>query len=1510
MTVLLLQQAKNLLALLARAQTNWFTKLQELDTKLRCVNGDALLAGLTKVCLPECPPAVRSTVYMRWTRMLIHENWYTDEDDVATIEDLLSTHDQQETWCRLGLPRDAYLLQSASMAFTASTDVPLVFDPDGYFLSLMEAMSQFSSHKKLSVEDPAFLFRASQALLDGHAVLVVDVDVPIQQQVIAFMDYLSEIRSVYQQRTMHSDHDVKKDREVRAFFITRSPLKGLQLTARKLVRAIGFQATPATIEQRVLLAVLKNQGSALYTQEVSVRATIARLQRDLSETNDKMVQSVIDIDMETVLEDDDLVETLNQCHEHTAQLSEELSQCLQSKATLQEQRTIYQVLSRRGVALYRWISLLEKFHPNYRWALSTYLQLVREQLDHEAAFQRQEEERSTENQSQGENIMTEENTQSNKDFSDVYVSHHEDTHVTEQLNPSELSQSISSLCPDASSGTSHDSPTKDNNGMKAVEPAIHTHLRPDDAIIYTASIGSVMSADGNDVKGSSTTAQDRGLSLSNSGEHNTITSHLNELNSKSNVTLSVSHSSKQQIKQSQKRAKSSRGNSVNSQVKRSPSPVTCDISSRKTSQTMNQQANEVLDLESCCSERGTTECNSGDCSYHVVGMPHRQVLDNCVPQVNNTSKDNSYPIVGSEINPVSRIRSPESELNGINCVLNASASLSQSQLSRSLNITQRESPTPPQASGRSKSTSSLYSACSNLPLHDSHLTAIDNSRKRSVSQTDSMRQDVFGNSAMLAQRIEALTKAVTRTIVNKILRGISGKHVGAALYLLGFVLSDKVADSHCILMGHLYNDAINDCDAHLTAGDSLAHPFDIVQFVSAAGKNIKTLCEDLSYSCNIFPAHHRQSTSISSESQNGDSFFETETFQKEYHPTNSGVLTRSQQFEEASDRTTISERVLDNTHMMSPDHVHDSKHRLPTVLRERLAALHCILKIPHPTLVPEFTSWILLHLKNAKFCGDAEITIETNSSRISGPLPIDMIQQVPLRTGYLIITSLYSESSLAGHTERLIRIALSDFMDLSMLRVSTPSSLISKVYMERGCTQPLVVMEDDSETLPVASWILSQAKDHAGGRNVREIFSRAHPEEWVISNVQNAAIQGDWILLHDVQEYPSLLTRLESMIQIWQARELPRNERPSATARLWIVGNDRHVLPQGFQSKCTRIHLTAIPDFQYRVNALFFGACQDLIKLCNDESITSTTGRGDPRGRGLRTFMGPSSSSRNTRTNALAGAQSGSSGLNMSSPSPSTGFEVSSLRRSHFRGTGTVLSGVSMTGPTTGTIGHAGNSTMSLTATSLVTRLTLQMMDIQNMTASQKQLLMRLLFGICCLHARLELHQLKEQALLRVQKAALNNQINHSESKLDLHSRSEDVNYLNRNTRFNDFGHLPNSALELGSDCYCTQQPLPSFTHVRDFVLSVFLGNPASYNTVAVIIEDVLYPKSNFRVQWDLLCGPHPQQTTGLQVFSDIETVVIDPNTSSRSEYANAISQLPNIVDASRLFAVLSVTPT
>ena len=1776
-TLALLHHAKSLLTHLGRAQELWFTQLEKVDHKLRCLDADCLLAGLTQVCLPECPPEVRTAVFSRWVSDLTNSHWYANDEPTATrIEDILSTHDQQETWCRLGLPRDAYLMQGAAMAFSESSDVPLVYDPDGYFLSLMKAVSQFSSHALLSANHPEFQLRATQALLDGRTLIVVDVEVPLQPQVVAFVEHMAQVQA--QQRRaaaaqlsttitntmtmasgspsaklrrdsrlhkggVHSassatragggrghkrkskrrqrlrqafaalgledllddggaddddgadddgvgnddddDDGVGDDRgdsnnvgagsgvqqakadsppattitgeqtstgadgsgsgggggggggaagEVRTFLITRQALDQLQLGPRKLLRAIRFHATAATIEQKVLLAVLKNQGSALYAQEVSVRADMARLQRDMTETNDKMLQSIIDIDMATVLEDDDLVESLNQCHEHTHELQEAMNRCEMSERMLVKQRQAYQPLSQRGVLLYEWVVALQRIDDNYAWPLGSYLQLVREQLEldaehrhqqqeHEAELKREqeakeqlrrekeeEEQKRLQQQQQGvdEGWGSKDGRSSGRNGGALQQQSGESNDSTISSNGSGRGRGHGDRDRDGDDEEEEDNDDGDDDASSPKKKVLRKRRGQGKA--SRAATGNDADHDDDDDNDDGGEDDDEGDAAGGDDD---------------NEKGAVAGAAKDGAGDGTKTGRSSPHKRENARSK----------SSGHT--------------------RAKSRGRSHQQQYH-----HEHVVPRVGPAIDVADHTDESTLTSLRTTSGSTLRSGRGSrtITSMGEQTMASVASVASVVSRTGGAS-RTSTAPGTATGTGTGmglTGESRGAAS--------ATAGAN------GQSDAVQP--------LETRIASITKSVTGRIVNRVLRGVSGRHTASALFLLADFLceSTKAAASNAMLHDAIFGAALDACDVDLRSGRSVCLPFDAVKFwrehaeggggsgatrtqpSSPASKHRggqsqqspkeKTAARDTGAktggadvhakdsNSGAFDGHGRDSIgSVSSVGgmTRGDSVMSLASIGSRHsrdnlfgawlgplpswddvlaspeldtvmeavrafgqarkhrssEPNNpnsvggsgsgsSGGMTPAQlralrkdsilgkspalarvamegqmmqqQQQQQQQPLPASASLSSFASLASPasatslrrasmgvearDAIARRLTRLPPTTRAILASLHAVLKSAHPAVVPRLVFWLVhsRHLHVAEHRGpqtgdakDTKDTKDTNAStagasglhrgqsgrnssprrvleidpqtgRICGPLPLSVLKLLPFRVAVLVTAAVFDPALVPSHVAELVRSALAAKVSLRKLRANDTAGLIGKVYQERGCTRPLVLLEDDTETLPVAAWVINEAKQHASSRKVREIFTGAHDEEWVVSGVNGAAIRGSWIITHDAHRFPSLLGRLEELVRAWQAGDLPRSERPSATSRLWLICDSSFKLPSSLLSITTRVHMTSLPNFKYRVEALFLGACRDLIKLCLGEASGSgptgarsligkrygggtITGRGQNRNRSRSRSVGPASnpgrdemsqSQSPQRGGAAApvrlalhrasGNGSGSGGGSFGAGSSSTGTGTGTTRLTASTGSG--LSGTGM-----GFGGGASSSGLSLTATSLVTRLAMQMMDIQNMTTTQKQLLLRLLFGVSCLHARLELEQFARES------------VRASEARL--------------------------AAGESG-DAAAPLWNLPNFTHVRDFLVSVFLGNPSSHATAAVVVQDVLYRETAVRVDWDGLCKSLARSNRdAVSVFTDVDTVVIDPSAETREDYVGAISRLPQRVDASPLISVL-----
>uniref|UniRef100_A0A8D0CER9 Dynein cytoplasmic 2 heavy chain 1 n=1 Tax=Scleropages formosus TaxID=113540 RepID=A0A8D0CER9_SCLFO len=185
------------------------------------------------------------------------------------------------------------------------------------------------------------------------------------------------------------DKVVDYNEEFRLFLATRNPNPLIPPDAASMVTKVNFTTTRAGLQGQLLALTIQQEKPDLETektrllqQEEDMKIQLAKLEESLLET--------LATAQGNILENKELIESLNQTKSSSALIQESLSESHHLQASLDQERDAYLPLAESASKMYFVITDLSKINNMYRFSLAAFLRIF------QRALQTKEESRSTE----------------------------------------------------------------------------------------------------------------------------------------------------------------------------------------------------------------------------------------------------------------------------------------------------------------------------------------------------------------------------------------------------------------------------------------------------------------------------------------------------------------------------------------------------------------------------------------------------------------------------------------------------------------------------------------------------------------------------------------------------------------------------------------------------------------------------------------------------------------------------------------------------------------------------------------------------------------------------------------------------------------------------------------------------------------------------------------------------------------------------------------------------------
>uniref|UniRef100_A0A803XTA0 Dynein heavy chain ATP-binding dynein motor region domain-containing protein n=1 Tax=Meleagris gallopavo TaxID=9103 RepID=A0A803XTA0_MELGA len=170
--------------------------------------------------------------------------------------------------------------------------------------------------------------------------------------------------------------------EFRLFLSTRNPNPLIPPDASSIVMEVNFTTTGSGLRGQLLALTiqhekpdLEEQKTKLLQQEEEKKIQLAKLEESLLET--------LATSQGNILENKDLIESLNQTKASSALIQESLAESHRLQSSLDQERNAYLPLAESASKMYFIISDLSKINNMYRFSLAAFLRLFQRALQSE-----------------------------------------------------------------------------------------------------------------------------------------------------------------------------------------------------------------------------------------------------------------------------------------------------------------------------------------------------------------------------------------------------------------------------------------------------------------------------------------------------------------------------------------------------------------------------------------------------------------------------------------------------------------------------------------------------------------------------------------------------------------------------------------------------------------------------------------------------------------------------------------------------------------------------------------------------------------------------------------------------------------------------------------------------------------------------------------------------------------------------------------------------------------------
>ncbi|OAJ44270.1 hypothetical protein BDEG_27524 [Batrachochytrium dendrobatidis JEL423] len=364
-----LSRASKLTLALADEQIRWTDSVERLNLQIELLVGNIFLSAACVAYFGAFTSNYRSELVQRWivncqsAGIPVSENFHLLEHlaDPAVVRD----------WNIQGLPADALSIENGILV-TRGRRWPLMIDPQGQANRWIRNM-EGSELKVIKLSEPKFLRSLENAIRTGQAVLLEDVG---EQLDPALEPLLLKQTTRQGGRVLMKlgDSFVEYDRNFKLYITTKLPNPHYLPEVCIKVTIINFIVTKIGLEGQLLADVVKLEQPELEEQRNSLIVNIAADKKQLKDIEEKILKMLFN-SQGNILDDEDLISTLNQSKMTSAAINERVLQAEQTEQDINLAREKYRPVAIRGSVLYFVIADLAEIDPMYQFSLKYFANL-------------------------------------------------------------------------------------------------------------------------------------------------------------------------------------------------------------------------------------------------------------------------------------------------------------------------------------------------------------------------------------------------------------------------------------------------------------------------------------------------------------------------------------------------------------------------------------------------------------------------------------------------------------------------------------------------------------------------------------------------------------------------------------------------------------------------------------------------------------------------------------------------------------------------------------------------------------------------------------------------------------------------------------------------------------------------------------------------------------------------------------------------------------------------------
>ncbi|XP_018800561.1 PREDICTED: dynein heavy chain 6, axonemal [Bactrocera latifrons] len=365
-----INRAGRLTSALSEEEIRWKETVKTLTQDLQCVPGDVLVSAACVAYLGAFSTEYRDEMCTQWVAKC-QEQQIPSSGEFFLLKVLGDPYEMRQ-WTMDGLPKDTVSIENGLYA-TRALRWPLMIDPQEQANRWIRNMEKANGLIVCKMTDGTLLRTLENAVRQGFPVLLEDIDENIDPS----------IRPILQRETyVHEGRVYLKLGDV---VIDYDPHFKLYMTTKLAnphylpeicinVTLVNFLVTESGLEDQLLADIVAIELPAMEIQRNDLIVKINTDKQQLLALEDKVLKLLYN-SQGNILDDEELVETLNDAKETSLIIATRLIDTEETEKVITATREKYRSLASRGAILYFVVAGLADVDPMYQYSLKYFSQV-------------------------------------------------------------------------------------------------------------------------------------------------------------------------------------------------------------------------------------------------------------------------------------------------------------------------------------------------------------------------------------------------------------------------------------------------------------------------------------------------------------------------------------------------------------------------------------------------------------------------------------------------------------------------------------------------------------------------------------------------------------------------------------------------------------------------------------------------------------------------------------------------------------------------------------------------------------------------------------------------------------------------------------------------------------------------------------------------------------------------------------------------------------------------------